>query len=252
MILWVICICSLLCNCSKNDTNSSVNIKDTGIITYNVIEEKCKSSKIIIVLNEYEFNLEEIFDKNKLCLLNQDELAILRNSIYAKHGYIFTNKKYDTYFKAFNWYRQKSVDINFKLNKIDVYNIDTIIKLEDDIKKLKYNNSNLGFTISFPINWRNKYRIDELDWGIIVYFKSTQKPIEVGGEFFIIINTESEDFAEDEFSTFDNIKYFNACGNKYFIGGTKDVPLTEDHPEFEVFIKMRKDMPKILETIKSL
>ncbi|RDY23801.1 YARHG domain-containing protein [Romboutsia maritimum] len=60
------------------------------------------------------------------------KLALIRNEIFARHGYIFENEPYKTYFSAKQWYK---VDESFKgdsqqLNKYEEKNINLIKKLE--------------------------------------------------------------------------------------------------------------------------
>ena len=64
--------------------------------------------------------------------LSTDQLAIARNEIFARHGYVFTNQWYENYFSSKSWYVP---DPDFKgtfeeLNSYEVYNVQLIQKYE--------------------------------------------------------------------------------------------------------------------------
>lgn len=60
--------------------------------------------------------------------MTTDELRIMRNEIYARHGYIFADKALHQYFSAQPWYRPSTKDIN--LNSVEQYNINFIKQYE--------------------------------------------------------------------------------------------------------------------------
>jgi len=62
----------------------------------------------------YEYDLEG---------LTQSELRILRNSIYARHGYIFKSADLTAYFSRFSWYHPTLTDVNGQLSSIEKENI---------------------------------------------------------------------------------------------------------------------------------
>ncbi|WP_432405825.1 YARHG domain-containing protein [Wukongibacter sp. M2B1] len=69
--------------------------------------------------------------------LNLNELAILRNAIYTKHGYIFSKQEYNEYFQKLDWYTPISQDIELKLTNTDNNNIKKITDLEKRLKKIR-------------------------------------------------------------------------------------------------------------------
>ncbi|HEX9060093.1 MAG TPA: YARHG domain-containing protein [Clostridia bacterium] len=87
-------------------------------------------SETILSLGEAKFNLNSRFDTASLSKLGAKELSLLRNSIYAKHGYIFSTKEYTEYFSQFSWYKPQYKNVEDKLNDIDKENIKTILSLE--------------------------------------------------------------------------------------------------------------------------
>ncbi len=61
---------------------------------------------------------------------------MLRNEIFARHGYHFKNERLNEYFSQFDWYQSnpnQTFDSN-ELNKIETSNIQLFRKVEDKIK----------------------------------------------------------------------------------------------------------------------
>ena len=60
-------------------------------------------------------------------------LKILRNSIYAKHGYIFGDKTIANFFEEKPWYKGTNTDMNkisSAFNDIEKYNVKFIVEYE--------------------------------------------------------------------------------------------------------------------------
>jgi len=62
--------------------------------------------------------------------LTGEELAEMRNEIYARHGYSFSNKEWRFHFEATDWYMPLDVDVREKLTDIEVNNIELIYEYE--------------------------------------------------------------------------------------------------------------------------
>lgn len=67
---------------------------------------------------------------------NLEELRIMRNEIFAKHGYIFNSEDLQEYFSAFEWYVAEHEDVNHLLTESDKENIKLIIDQEEKLKAL--------------------------------------------------------------------------------------------------------------------
>jgi hypothetical protein len=62
-------------------------------------------------------------------------LRLMRNEIYARHGYVFKDKKLTEYFTRFSWYRPKG-NFDFKmLNKYEKTTVNTILEIEKTEKQ---------------------------------------------------------------------------------------------------------------------
>jgi hypothetical protein len=59
-----------------------------------------------------------------------DELRMMRNGVYARHGYSFKNKDMRYTFEQFPWYMPMGVDIRFQLTDIEIANIALIYEYE--------------------------------------------------------------------------------------------------------------------------
>lgn len=84
----------------------------------------------VINLSDISFDIDKQIKYKDLVNLSANELAILRNAIYAKHGYIFKSEKYAKYFSAFDWYAPETDDVNGRLTKDDKHSIALIQKAE--------------------------------------------------------------------------------------------------------------------------
>jgi len=60
-----------------------------------------------------------------------EEIEIIRNEIYARHGYSFTNLKIRRIFDAKDWYIPMSIDIRDQLTEVEAHNIDMLYNYEE-------------------------------------------------------------------------------------------------------------------------
>ncbi|MFZ1322539.1 MAG: YARHG domain-containing protein, partial [Ignavibacteria bacterium] len=64
--------------------------------------------------------------------MTKTELQIMRNEIFARHGYIFkTNPQMVSYFNSQSWYYPKYSDVNYLLTEIEKSNLKLIKSYED-------------------------------------------------------------------------------------------------------------------------
>lgn len=87
----------------------------------------------------YFTNTEAIFDLNpstqalnvrQVEKLSKADVFILRNSIYAKHGYSFRNRQLRAYFDDQSWYMPVHVDIRKDLTQLELDNIKLLMRYE--------------------------------------------------------------------------------------------------------------------------
>jgi hypothetical protein len=72
----------------------------------------------------------QLLTENDLKGLSKSELRIMRNEIYARHGYIFKSKDLQDYFSKKSWYTPLYNDVSNKLTDIEIKNVDFIKKHE--------------------------------------------------------------------------------------------------------------------------
>jgi hypothetical protein len=60
----------------------------------------------------------------------QYQLKIMRNEIFARHGYIFKTAEMKNHFATKTWYSPRYNDVNNMLTDIEKQNIKTIQQLE--------------------------------------------------------------------------------------------------------------------------
>lgn len=67
---------------------------------------------------------------NDIRSLNKSQLRILRNEIYARHGYIFKSADLKAHFSKYPWYKPLYGDVTSKMSGIEKYNAAFIKKYE--------------------------------------------------------------------------------------------------------------------------
>ena len=89
-----------------------------------------------------------VLNENQLNRKSLEELALLRNEILARKGYVFSTEKYSRYFESQNWYKPVQSNSKIRLSEIENRNIEIIKQLEtrektkrnraiSDLKELK-------------------------------------------------------------------------------------------------------------------
>lgn len=111
--------------------------------------------------------------------------------------------------------------------------------------------SKLGFSITFPSSWKDKYIIKDDSNSMYVYFKSSDPNTpKNSGLFFVIMKNTPPD--QDFYDSIGVEKHITVGNKSYFVGGPTDVNLSENNKDFNVFLSMNQDRKKILDTIKPL
>lgn len=66
------------------------------------------------------------FTENDLSPLTAKELTYLRNSVYARHGYVFKSQELNNYYKQFSWYHPNPSVTDAALNSMEKANVEFI------------------------------------------------------------------------------------------------------------------------------
>ena len=140
--------------------------------------EKDRFENAILILNGQIDLLSYPLQHFQVGQLNQKELRLLRNMIYAKHGYIFMSEDLKAYYSRFAWYEE---NLNFNedlLTSVDKFNIEFIRSFEEEnIDSININEIIGGWHVS-PIvaaGYENlfivtdegeiEWRANEMNWG---------------------------------------------------------------------------------------
>lgn len=78
----------------------------------------------------YDIACERYLTDDDLRGLSKQELRIMRNWIFARHGYIFTTDEMRSFFNAMPWYVGRYNDVTSFLSRMELDNIDKIKQYE--------------------------------------------------------------------------------------------------------------------------
>ena len=115
-----------------------------------------------------------------------------------------------------------------------------------------YKNEKLGFSITFPDSWKGKYTVEEKDNGIRVCYKPKVNIQDQGSGFLFTVLKNTPDLSDQLDTVSYKMRYFKAKGITYIIGGPTDMPFDSNHPEFQTYLKMTREKPQVVETLKGL
>lgn len=81
-------------------------------------------------LDDFDWLSERYVTPDDLNWRSKDSLRILRNWIFARHGYKFKSQDLIQYFSQYPWYTPRFDNVNSQLSEIELYNIDLIKEYE--------------------------------------------------------------------------------------------------------------------------
>ena len=93
-------------------------------------------SKIRYPKTEQRIQINSKMDSLLISDLSKNDLRLLRNEIFARHGYIFNTKELSEYFSQYDWYKPAfdASNIENKLTETDRFNITLIRSIEEKLK----------------------------------------------------------------------------------------------------------------------
>lgn len=80
--------------------------------------------------NKYEWLSERLVTASDLEGKSAGDLRLMRNAIFARHGYIFKSDDLKEYFSRFDWYEPRYKDVSNRLSGIEQKNIAYIQRFE--------------------------------------------------------------------------------------------------------------------------
>ncbi|MFZ9942671.1 MAG: YARHG domain-containing protein [Bacteroidia bacterium] len=81
-------------------------------------------------LGEFPEASTRYLDYNDISHLTKDEMTIMRNEIFARHGYTFKTQWLQDYFSKYSWYRPLYTDVSYQLSEIERANVKFILQYE--------------------------------------------------------------------------------------------------------------------------
>lgn len=79
----------------------------------------------------------EKLTKETLSLIYESELDRMRNEIFARKGYVFSNKDYQDYFESCSWYTPAKDNRSIVLSDIETYNVELLKERANEIALAK-------------------------------------------------------------------------------------------------------------------
>ena len=79
----------------------------------------------------FETLSERVISADDVAGSSKEDLRILRNSIFARHGYIFKDSELKNYFSNYSWYDPQYSNVNDKLTSVETQNIALLKSMED-------------------------------------------------------------------------------------------------------------------------
>lgn len=101
--------------------------------------KKEKASKMKYIRPSYPVSTEaayglngstQKFKESDLKNLKKTDLQLLRNTIYARHGYIFKNESLNRFFTRFDWYVPVAADVEAELTAVEKENVKLLVRFE--------------------------------------------------------------------------------------------------------------------------
>ena len=62
--------------------------------------------------------------------IDSEFLKLMRNSVYARHGYRFKMERFSSFFNNYDWYSPRKDDVTSEMSEIEKYNVNFIKKYE--------------------------------------------------------------------------------------------------------------------------
>jgi len=150
-------------------------------------EEKTDEPEYNYKRLELELTPDRILIPEELVCKTNEELALIRNEIYARHGRKFKTPKYQEYFNSKSWYRINPNYTDDLLTGTDRANLDLILDVENSIEENKETIKKILENPEYTYKDEKLIFIDEhnfkylkaTDWGRIFckydYISSTEK-----------------------------------------------------------------------------
>ena len=100
--------------------------------TNSKIQQTQSQKKNVSIPGRFPQASERLLTASDLQGLSKNDLKIMRNEIFARHGYIFQTQDMKSYFQNQSWYSPQSSNVTAKLSNIEVKNVALIQRYENN------------------------------------------------------------------------------------------------------------------------
>jgi hypothetical protein len=114
----------------KNKEIEELKIKANAKVNQQPVKNGSGANYYAQGFGKYPIASARILTYDDVNHLSKDELSIMRNEIFARHGFIFKTQKMIDYFSKQNWYSPMYNDVNGSLSPIEQKNIQFIKSFE--------------------------------------------------------------------------------------------------------------------------
>ena len=195
----------------------------------------------ICIMRNYEFEeadmedgSEYIFPDSDKKYLSEDEIrsvevdkmALGRNEIFARHGYIFSDETYRQYFESLSWYEGTIPSDEFnaeeEFNDFEMKNVELIKQIEDEVNGVQAQNSEQQAAIDSAYDFLVGHSFNYEGWQLVIEFQ-TEDTVRIcyGGEilddyFDYSITARYELYRDDQkewltYITINGVEYYLRC-----------------------------------------
>ena len=105
-----------------------IDLRESKDLTQTELAKRLSIDKS--AMNKIESGTRKV-SADELSSWSSEDLAKLRNEIFARHGRIFKTQKWIDYFATKTWYVPRYDNVDSMLNDYEWANLDVILKLED-------------------------------------------------------------------------------------------------------------------------
>lgn len=116
-------------NITQNKETSSDKDTNVPASTDNTDKTKKADDDYIFAKSSSEKLLE-----SDVALVSKDNLALAKNEIYGRHGYVFKSEPFKSYFNSKSWYKPNPdfKDSNNEFSAVESYNLNLILKFQNN------------------------------------------------------------------------------------------------------------------------
>lgn len=135
-------------NIPEDKIVEGVNYRKDSIpdIIFSEIVVKCGSENFVYTKEEQQREIQKVISSmtpgmypelserrikdSEIQGASKHDLRLMRNEIFARHGYIFKSPDLREYFSGYDWYKPRYDNVEDRLSEIEKYNIELIKKYE--------------------------------------------------------------------------------------------------------------------------